>query len=798
MILLRWSAILGLAVLSAGALLGHAQQPQRSLHIGYVYPAGGQQGSTFEAVIGGQFLTGVNSVDVSGAGVTARIVELVQPTSGKELNELRIQVDELLARKAVVKNDFRALEAFRSFKTAKTVKTENADEDKELEALKKKYAGATWTANDDATLNEIRKKISSAVRRPANPAIGELAVLQVTVAADAEPGQRELRIATPSALSNPLVFYVGQLPEFSAKPAKSISEQKSAVAKTAVAPKARGREPELKIALPAVINGQILPGKVDRYRFEAGRGQKLVVAAQARELIPYIADAVPGWFQATLAVYDDQGKELAYTDDYQFNPDPVLYCEIPADGEYVVEIKDAIYRGREDFVYRITLGELPFVTGVFPLGGPADKQTTVELTGWNLPETRLRVDNKDRRLGLYALAERNRGWVSAPIPFAVDALPECLEAEPNGQQAEAQQVSSPVIINGRIQQPDDVDVFCFEGRAGDQIVAEVSARRLNSPLDSVLKLTDAAGRQLAMNDDYEDKGAGLTTHQADSRLALSLPTDGKYLLRLTDMQHRGGPEYAYRLRISRPRPDFELRVVPPSISARAGASVPLTVYALRKDGFADEITLALKDAPPGFALSGNRLPGDKEQVPVTLSVPSASSNGPISLSLEGRATIQGREVSRAAVPAEDMMQAFAYRHLVPARELKVTVSGRDFSRNLVRVIGDAPTRIPAGGVGRILLGVPQNVAPERIDLRLSNPPAGISIQSVARSREGVAVLIQSDATKVKPGQKGNLILTATGKKFGLASSKAKPAKAKSTPSVTLPAVPYEIVGPGER
>ncbi len=72
------------------------------------------------------------------------------------------------------------------------------------------------------------------------------------------------------------------------------------------------------------------------------------------------------------------------------------------------------------------------------------------------------------------------------------------------------------IVNGRIDAPDDWDVFSFEGRAGAEIVAEVYARRLNSPLDSVLRLTDASGRQLAMNDDFEDKGAGLTTHQADS------------------------------------------------------------------------------------------------------------------------------------------------------------------------------------------------------------------------------------------------------------------------------------------
>ena len=45
-----------------------------------------------------------------------------------------------------------------------------------------------------------------------------------------------------------------------------------------------------------------------------------------------------------------------------------------------------MYRGREDFIYRMTIGELPFVTGIFPLGGRLGEKTTVALTGWNLPE----------------------------------------------------------------------------------------------------------------------------------------------------------------------------------------------------------------------------------------------------------------------------------------------------------------------------------------------------------------------------------------------------------------------------
>ena len=131
----------------------------------------------------------------------------------------------------------------------------------------------------------------------------------------------------------------------------------------------------MRVKLPAVVNGQIMPGAVDRIRFSAARGQHLVLSVAARDLIPYLADAVPGWFQATMTLYDPRGKEVAYDDDYRFHPDPVLYYEIPTAGEYSLEIKDAIYRGREDFVYRISMGELPFLTGIFPLGGPAGSDT---------------------------------------------------------------------------------------------------------------------------------------------------------------------------------------------------------------------------------------------------------------------------------------------------------------------------------------------------------------------------------------------------------------------------------------
>ncbi len=95
--------------------------------------------------------------------------------------------------------------------------------------------------------------------------------------------------------------------------------------------------------------------------------------------------------------------------------------------------------------------------------------------------------------------------------------------------------------------PGDVDVFQFRAGAGEKIVAEVYGRRLNSPLDSLLRLTDASGKVLELNDDYMLKEEhlhtnmmGLVTHHADSYLMAEVPAAGTYYVHLADSQRHGG------------------------------------------------------------------------------------------------------------------------------------------------------------------------------------------------------------------------------------------------------------------
>jgi hypothetical protein len=715
--------------LSFAVTLSSAQAQVSSPHIGFVYPAGGRQGSTFEVRLGGEYLDGANGLRISGEGVQAKILGQTRPLTQKEINALR----------------------------------------KTLQDLEKKEQK---TAEDKKQIAELRKKIAPPAVRP-TPALAEIVTLEVTIDAKAAPGPRHIRLLANTGMSNPVVFVVGQLPE--------VTQQKELVDPEVSRPKA----PEVKVTLPAVLNSQIMPGAVDRYRFAARKGQQLVFIAHARALIPYLADAVPGWFQAALTLYDEGGAELAYSDHFHHQPDPMLAYKVPKDGEYVLEIKDALYRGREDFVYRIEAGELPFLTSIFPLGGPAKTRATVALAGWNLPASSLTLEPAAMKQGIVPLSARNGDHLSNSVPFAVDTLPECIGQGSNHTLETAQPITVPTIVNGRIAKPGSWDVFRFEGYQGQAVIAEVRARRLDSPLDSVLKLTDASGKVLAYNDDWEDKGQGLLTHYADSLIRATLPAKGTYYLHLGDAQGQGSSAHAYRLRVSAPHPDFELRVTPCSINARPGSTVSLTIYALRKDGFAGDINLFLTFSPVDFMLDGAKVPANQDVVRVTLQVPTTVRPKPVNLVVEGRAVIDGRKVVHIATPAEEMMQAFIYHHLVPAEDLMVTVSGQARARFPARLLNNGPIKIAAGGTAQIPIAIPRAASDKKIELVLNDPPEGITLKKAVMNPDGAILIIHADGEKVMPGLKANLIVEA----YPEATAKGGGAR---VPLGTLPAIPFEV------
>jgi len=796
------------SVLCVSTALG--QSTKREPHIGYLYPAGGQQGTVIRIMAGGQLLRGAADVYISGQGVRAKVVQYVKP-----IRNLRSEQRQLLQQRLREARDKRLRESgidpgrFAKRKKPKAQMDKSGTPKKENAADKKPAVKPEDVELPDHPLldnleNKSLRELAHITnffffpreKRQINRQLDESVLIEITIEPEAEPGNRELRIKTGMGLTNPMVFQVGTMPEIREMEPNNDKKALPGMFRMVKLPKQK------PIEVPVVLNGQIMPGDVDRFCFRALQGQKLVIETHARSLIPYLPDAVPGWFQATLALYDEKGKEVAFADDYRFNPDPVVFYEIPKSGEYELEIRDAIYRGREDFVYRITVGQQPFITQVFPLGGRAGSKAIASVDGWNLTDTQLILNTLPGDDHIRHITYNEGKQFSNSISYAVDMLPECDEIEPDDTIKGAQQIDLPIIINGRINKPGDVDVFKFTGRAGDKVVAEVYGRRLNSPLDSLVRLTDVSGKVLAFNDDHVVKDShlhkdiiGLATHHADSYLTAELPKDGTYYVHLTDSQNHGGRSYGYRLRIGPPQGDFALRVTPSSLHTRAGGIVAVNVHVLRKDGFDGPIDVVLKKAPGGFELTGGQIPAGCDRMRMTLTTPLNAPTEPVALKLQGRARIDGRIVSRPAVPADDMMQAFLYRHLVPSQQLLIAVKKIRWRLPPFELNRHGPVRIAAGGSAQVLVGIAKanRRLSRNIELQLDQPPEGITLHDVTAVPEGLAFTLKADKDAMQVGFTDNIIVEA------FTETKARQKKTKSADKKQrvsmgfLPAIPIEVV-----
>jgi hypothetical protein len=571
--------------------------------------------------------------------------------------------------------------------------------------------------------------------------------LSIEVAADAQPGEREVRLLTPGGVSNRFRFIVGQLTEVLEKEPNSD----------------RLREAQVLGTLPLTVNGQVMEGDRDCFRFNAKAGQTLVFAVQARALIPFIADAVPGWNDVCLTLYDDAGRQLSSVDDFRFDPDPVLIYRVPRDGDYIIEVSDILFRGRGDFVYRLSMGELPYLTHIFPLGGPMRASSTVHLFGVNLPASTQNVPAAPDATTIRYVQVARGGILSNVLPFAASDLPEVMEHEPNDTRATPQQVDLPAVINGRIDHPGDADYFAFDARADQKVAIEVYGRRLRSPVDAIITIYGVNGARLAENDDAVDAGEPMITHHADSLLNFIAPATGRFVVRVRDVQGKGGLEYAYRLSVGEPRPDFALRVSPDNPRVSKADSAVLAVTAIRRNAFPGEITLSVRGLPSGFVASPAVLGPKQEQVLLTSAAPVGAQVATFSPTVIGTANLNGAPVTRTAVPAEAVMQAFAYTHHVPAREMLLSVVEFDTFALEFESAPRAPIELkPGGSVELVVIAKRKDGIKGGIALKPAAVTPGITVRAAFIPADSDRATVSIVSTKkATPAAYSNIVLTGS-------------------------------------
>lgn len=159
---------------------------------------------------------------------------------------------------------------------------------------------------------------------------------------DVAPGTYKLHPRAKGAeIVLPTVMQISRLPEIT--PASAPTELSKAV----------------EIRPSTVVNGAIeQPRASHYYRFSARAGETFVFAALSMKLGYHL--------DPTLTLFDSDGTKLAFADDpgaddrsdeYQLDND--LSYRFTKDGAYVVAVRDAMYRGGEQLVYRLTIERRP-------------------------------------------------------------------------------------------------------------------------------------------------------------------------------------------------------------------------------------------------------------------------------------------------------------------------------------------------------------------------------------------------------------------------------------------------------
>lgn len=448
---------------------------------------------------------------------------------------------------------------------------------------------------------------------------------RVRITADAPLGVRRARLWTaegaggslepvrpPQIPPTGLQFLVGELPEV-------------------VEEEIDGDPIAVSVQLPVTINGRIFPRQdVDLWSFTAREGQTVCCEVHAGRLGSPL--------DASLAILDAGGRVLAENDDAR-GTDPRLRFTAPADGTYQVRIHDANNKGGPAYVYRLTLTRDPVVERVYPLGGQRGQKVRLHLFGPGVPSAPVELKLPDNGSRDYLYRPVVGGKELGPVLLDLDDVSEVVQADP------AQTVMLPAMLNGQIGQPGAVERWNISARKGEVLALELRADQLGSPLQGVVSVLDAMGKVLARGE--------ATAAQIDPVLSFTVPADGPYTVQVADrFASRGGPEFAYRLRIGKSAgPDFRLRLIADTLTVPRGGPGKLRVQVERLEGFKGPIAVTADGLPAGVKLTTTTLTGNQPTADLSFTAEATAAIAASRISLRGSATLGDKTLTRTATLA---------------------------------------------------------------------------------------------------------------------------------------------------
>jgi hypothetical protein len=398
---------------------------------------------------------------------------------------------------------------------------------------------------------------------------GGAARFRITLPADAPAGIGAVRVATAGGLSGPAFLMIDDLPVLPRESGRHLAQ-----------------EPR-SIPVLCAIDGASEPLASDFYRFRAKAGQRIAFEV--------VAQRAGSRMDPLVRLLDTRGgRELAYVDDTPGLGADVRFAHtFAADGDYLLEVRDADYEGSPEHRYRLRVGDFPAVTVAFPLGGKRGTQANLSFVGpagegVGPVAVRLPTDVDAVNVGV----KYPEGHSSAFVTVLCGAGDEFVAASANHTAETAAAVTVPRTISGRFDTPGVRDFYSIQAKKGERFVVRGQTRSVGSAVDLLFQVFAPEGKRVA-----ESKPAG----PDDGFVAFAAPADGVYRLCAEDLNRGGGAAAVYRLEVERGAGDFVLSTETERVEAAAGGSFRLKVKAERR-GYDGPITLS-----PALPIEGMRV-----------------------------------------------------------------------------------------------------------------------------------------------------------------------------------------------
>lgn len=557
------------------------------------------------------------------------------------------------------------------------------------------------------------------------------------LAPDCALGEHSMRVRTATGISEIRTFWVGPFPVVAEQ--EPNSDLKGAQ----------------RLTNNVTVNGVITADDQDQFRVTVQMGRRLTAEVEGLRLGRSALDPF-------LAILDSAGKTLAASEDTAFGfQDGVLSIVAPETGDYIVLVRDSAFGGKEDFQYLLHVGDFPRPTAVYPLAGKVGTKASLRFVGdpgGPIAEDVQLPDRPEEKLGVAAEGAPSPNWIR------VTSRPIVMENEPNDSLERAGGAHDvPVVFNGIIGKPGDRDWFKFRGKKGERLQITVFARRLRSPLDSVLQVVTPGGAQISDNDD---------TAGPDSSVTFKADEAGDFALSVRDFLGRGGPDFAYCVEVEPVEPGLSVKI--PEV-ARNDTQSRQYVAVPRGNRFASLLSVRRDSAPGGIQFRVDALPHGVEMRTDTM--PDKVDQFPVVFEAAADAPVDGRLVDLMAATTNGVTGHFRNDIELVRGPNNSSYYGTRVERLLVAVTEAAPFRVnieaPAvplvqGGTMELQVSVERDAGfEEPVNLKMVWNPPGINSQpDIAVPKGATHVSFPVSAKPDAPTREWRVAVSGTAKVDG--------------------------------